>query len=259
MSTRTFHSWTQNLARFLRDRTDAELQLAPDRVDERWLVDTLISYHKAKGFRERCDYNKFAPVELQTKKPGASRRVDLAFYRTRAGHNQPLARVAEVKMMMNSNRSWGQEILTDIFRVANIREQTTRRTDRIVVVVGRQKCWEQAEEQCPLLRQLCPFDRRCRLLTAGITCTSRKTRLTDPWKNKHTDVIEDYLFPLLPQSIKTELVGYAYCNRFDDENPQEGITARIWRITPDFGNGVPVTTPVLPFAEEIRAEEPATV
>ena len=93
--------------------------------------------------------------------------------------------------------------------------------------------WRRLDEQCNgLLRRLCPMERQYKALTFKTLDKPRKTTLTDHWKSTNNEYIESYLSPLLPASVSIALVGHSHSHRQADEQPDRGMTARLWRVYP---------------------------
>lgn len=228
---RSFFSHYQRMARFLQTRCESEQELEESLVNENWLVARIVDFVNARGGSHGARFDTFVPDEFKTGRPGGPRKVDLVGYSRR--QDGLVSVMAETKLMMKGGRDWAYEIITDLFRVACARHQTSNQTHRLVIAVGRDRFWQQADEQCSgLLRKLCPIDRRLSYITAGLTNRSRKTSLTDRWRKEHEGYIEEYLRPHLPSSVRIELVGLARSARGETEDPDRGITARMWRVYP---------------------------
>ena len=226
-------SGCQALTRFVRDRCDSEQELEASRVKESWLVDRILDFMSAKHAQHAFEFDTFMPVEFSTGRAGGARRIDLVEFPRRRSTRESASFIVEVKLMMEKNRPWADEIVSDIFRVACARHLTTTRTLRYVMVVGQERCLAQTADQCGgLLRKMCPMDRRHSFLTLGLTNTRRSTSFTDRWKSANADYLEDYLKLHLPKSVTIELAGFRKSHRDHDEQEERGITARMWRILP---------------------------
>ncbi len=250
MSSLSIFSSYQALSRFVRDKCDSEQEIESSRVDERWLVDKMLDFLNARNARQTYQFDTFVPDEFRTGRAGGARRIDVVGSPRRATKDGGVSLMIEVKLMMENNRQWAQEVLSDIFRVACARKQTTSRTHRLVLVAGQERCWRQLEDQCGgLVRRLCPMDRRHNLLTLGLTNKRRWTSFTDKWRATNADHLEDYLTPHLPAGVSIELAGLSRSHRDVDEHPDRGITARLWRVLPGRCNGavLPVETEPLPM------------
>ena len=239
MASLSIFSSYQALARYVRDKCDSEQEIESSRVDERWVVDRMLDFLNTRNSRQMYQFDTFVPDEFKTGRAGGARRIDVVGYPRRAGKENIASLMIEAKLMMENNRQWAQEVLSDIFRVACARKQTTNRTHRLVLVVGRERCWRQLEDQCGgLVRRLVPMDRRHNLLTLGLTNKRRWTSFTDKWKTANANYLEDYLLPHFPAGVNIELAGLSCSHREVDEQPDNGITARLWRIYPGKCKGV---------------------
>lgn len=223
----------QALTRFVRDKCDSEQEIESSRVDERWLVDRILDFLNVGNTRQTYQFDTFVPDEFKTGRAGGARRIDIVGYPRRLTKDGSAALLIEVKLMMENNRQWAQEVLSDIFRVACARKQTTHRTHRLVLVAGQERCWRQLDEQCNgLVRRLCPVDRRHNLVTLGLTNKRRWTSFTSRWKATNAAYLEEYLTPHLPAGVSIELAGLSRSHRDVDEEPDRGISARLWRVFP---------------------------
>ena len=228
----------QTLTRFAQLRCDSEQELGDSHLDEKWLVDQVLTFARSRYSRYgqyTYEFNTFVPAEFRTGKAGGPRKIDVAgFGRWRAAE-PPASLLLEAKLMKEtkSGRNWAGEIVADLFRVACARDRTNSKTRRLVLVVGREQCWKEAMNQCDgILGRLCPINHRLRLLTAGLTNVRRSVTLGERWRGQNDRWVEEYLRPMLPTKVGVELVGLARTSRGPGEEPDWGMTARMWRVYP---------------------------
>lgn len=233
-------SW-QSFTRYVRDNCDSEQETDGAQVDERWLYRNMMEYLNVKGRRDHVYLlDEFAPDEFHTGR-GAPMRVDLA-RRNRSEPNGNVSVLLEAKLMVVDNRSWAQEIMTDILRVASVKKSTNQKTQRYVLVVGQERCWAKVKTQLDgLLPKMCHMYRTWNPIKREFWVRTKWTKLDDALRKQARSAVEDYLVPFLPAEIGIELAGCSVSKREPDEEPTVGITARLWRITP---RGCPVPAPV---------------
>jgi len=223
----------QAFARYVRDNCDSEQEIDGSRVDERWLYNNMEEYLRARaGHLYEFSWDKFIPTEFHTGQPGGQTRIDLIGTRRRNAEDGVLAMVLEAKLMVD-DRKWAQEIIWDLLRVACVKARTNRRTQRYVMVVGQERCWTKAVQQCGgLLPKLFPMERRRDPKIFWLRPKRKWTKFSESWRKQHEEVVQDYLVPLLPAGIEVELIGCSRSNRGLDEQPEAGITTRLWRVYP---------------------------
>ena len=224
----------QAFARYVRDNCDSEQEIDGSRVDERWLYNNMDEYLRARaGHLYEFSWEKFTPAEFRSGQPGGQKKIDLVGTSRRSATEGSLAIVLEAKLMVDDNRQWAREIVTDLLRVACVKARTTRMTQRYVLVAGQERCWKRAVQQCgELIPKLAPMERRRDPKTLWLQPRRKWTRLDDGWKAKHGDAVEEYLLSLLPGGVEVELTGCSRSSRGPDEQPEAGITTRLWRVYP---------------------------
>jgi hypothetical protein len=224
----------QAFTRYVRDNCDSEQEVDGSRVDERWLYANMDEYLRARaGHLYEFTWEKFTPTEFRTGRAGGPKRIDLVACSHRNPEDGALAWVLEAKLMVDDNRQWGQEIITDILRVACVKDRTNRRTQRYVMVVGQERCWRRAVDQCGgVLGQLLPLEPSRDPRTLWLTRKRKCTTFSESWRKERASIVEDYLIPLLPAGVEIELTGCSLSQRGPDEQPEAGITARLWRVYP---------------------------
>jgi len=223
----------QSFTRYVRDNCDSEQEVDGSLVNERWLYKNMAEYLNARASHlYEFTWEKFIPAEFHTRLPGRQKNVDMVATSKKAA-NSSLSIVLEAKLMIDDNRSWARQIVTDLLRVACIKDQTNRRTQRYVMVAGQERCWTLLSKQCDgFLPALVPMERQRDPKTLWLRPKRKWTSFSDRWRTKHEDMLEDYLLPLLPSGVGIELTGCSKSNRGPDEQPEAGITTRLWRVFP---------------------------
>ncbi|WP_372364908.1 hypothetical protein [Candidatus Uabimicrobium sp. HlEnr_7] len=121
----------RNFARYLFGNCDSE-QMTDAVVSERWLYNNIDEYVRSKGRH----WPKFCFDQIKPSELGGNSALDFVAFKK----NSDLYSVCmEAKMMIDDNRQWTEEILTDLVRLECLKENVNSKTKRLFFVAAQRR------------------------------------------------------------------------------------------------------------------------